>query len=94
MLEELGGLGRKFGTLPDSAPFGRGVNCQIQVQAAQATYERVCTEGCTIILPLETRWYRIDPDTEGGNMQFVVADPDGYLMRIFSEQGTRNVGTK
>ena len=41
-------------------------------------------------MPLEERWYRRE-DEELGNRQFVVADPDGYLLRFFTNLGTRPV---
>jgi hypothetical protein len=37
---------------------------------------------------METRWYRIGR-IERGNRQFVVADPDGYLLRFFEDLGER-----
>lgn len=40
------------------------------------------------MIELEERWYR--PDAfEAGNRQFVVADPDGYLLRFFEDLGRR-----
>jgi hypothetical protein len=41
-----------------------------------------------LYLPLEEKWYRRD-GTEVGNRQFVVADPDGYLVRPFEDLGER-----
>ncbi|HEY0476960.1 MAG TPA: hypothetical protein VGD37_05520 [Kofleriaceae bacterium] len=37
---------------------------------------------------MEERWYRRN-DHEVGNRQFVVADPDGYLLRFFGDLGQR-----
>ena len=45
-------------------------------------------EGVHLMPPLEERWYRQD-QTETGHRQFVVADPDGYLLRFFSSLATR-----
>ena len=39
-------------------------------------------------LPLEGRWYRRGAG-EVGNRQFAVADPDGYLLRFFTDLGER-----
>jgi hypothetical protein len=36
----------------------------------------------------ETRWYRVD-DEEAGVHQFLVQDPDGYLIRFQSSIGRR-----
>ena len=37
------------------------------------------------------RWYRKN-GAEVGNRQFVVADPDGYLLRFFEDLGSRAAG--
>lgn len=37
---------------------------------------------------MEERWYRVN-EQETGNRQFVVADPDGYLLRFFEDLGLR-----
>jgi hypothetical protein len=44
--------------------------------------------GAAIYIPLEERWYRRG-DEEAGNRQFVVVDPDGYLLRFFTSLGRR-----
>lgn len=88
MLEEAGGPGRRFSTAPLERPYGRGVNLQIEVSDVDALYAAVRNAGLTIIIPIEERWYRHD-DIELGNRQFVVADPDGYLLRFFSSLGRR-----
>ena len=77
-----------FGTAPLEFPFGRGVNLQIEVSAVDPLYASVQRAGLTVPIPLEERWYRQD-DSEAGNRQFVVADPDGYLLRFFQDLGTR-----
>ena len=89
MLEEAAGPGRRFGTAPLEHPFGRGVNLQIRVSDVDALHARVMAAGLTVPIPLEERWYRHD-DSELGNRQFVVADPDGYLLRFFSGLGRRS----
>jgi catechol 2,3-dioxygenase-like lactoylglutathione lyase family enzyme len=88
MLESATGPGRRFRTAPLDHPYGRGVNFQIEVDDVDALYERVVHSGLTPLIVLEERWYRQD-DRESGNRQFVVADPDGYLLRFFSDLGER-----
>jgi len=39
-------------------------------------------------MPVEDKWYRRD-DSEVGQRQFVVADPDGYLLRLAQPPGRR-----
>lgn len=69
-------------------PYGRGINMQIEVSDVQSLYERVRASGSRIYLQLEDRWYRRD-DVLLGNRQFVVLDPDGYLLRFFEDLGQR-----
>jgi catechol 2,3-dioxygenase-like lactoylglutathione lyase family enzyme len=90
MLEEFGGPGRRFFDAPLVHPYGRGVNFQIEVADARAIYERVLAGGFAVPIPLEDRWYRREA-IENGNRQFVVADPDGYLLRFFTDLGQRPV---
>jgi catechol 2,3-dioxygenase-like lactoylglutathione lyase family enzyme len=88
MLEEAAGPGRHFQSAPLERPFGRGVNFQIEAANVDALHERVREAGFEIVIPIEERWYRRD-QMESGNRQFVVADPDGYLLRFFSDLGRR-----
>ena len=90
MLEEAAGPGRRFRTAPLEHPFGRGMNLQIAVSNIETLASEVRQAGSTIVVPLEERWYR-HGDNELGQRQFVVADPDGYLLRFFSDLGTRQV---
>lgn len=91
MIDQIG-IGRTFdgGHLPDAYPFGRGLNVQIQVSSVTSLLERLEAEKHPLFLPLEDRWYRVG-DVEAGNRQFVVADPDGYLLRFFQDLGERPV---
>lgn len=73
-----------------SFPFGRGMNLSIEVREVGRLYERVQRSGARILVPLEGRWYRQDAG-ETGNRQFVVMDPDGYLLRPFEGLGRREL---
>jgi hypothetical protein len=88
MLEEATGPGRRFQTAPLERPFGRGVNFQIRVSDVDTLYARCEQNGYAIHIPLEDRWYRRD-GVDLGNRQFVVVDPDGYLLRFYSDLGDR-----
>jgi catechol 2,3-dioxygenase-like lactoylglutathione lyase family enzyme len=90
MLEEAAGPGPRFRTAPLEYPYGRGVNFMIEVADVMATYERACAAQAQVLIPLEERWYRRD-QIENGNRQFVVVDPDGYLLRFYTYLGKRNV---
>ncbi|MHA6688222.1 bleomycin resistance protein [Mesorhizobium sp. A556] len=91
MLEELSGPGRRFHSVPMEFPFGRGMNLQIEVSDVSSLYSNVQKSDLVVHIPLEERWYR-QGNIETGNRQFVVADPDGYLLRFFSDVGERPVG--
>ena len=88
MLEEAAGPGRRFRTAPLEHPFGKGMNLQIAVTDVDALHASVLQAGLVVVVALEERWYR-QGQTEVGNRQFVVADPDGYLLRFFSPSGRR-----
>ena len=91
MLEEAAGPGRRFRTAPLEHPFGRGMNLMIEVPEVDRLYDRVKIAAFTIVIPLEERWYRQD-EVENGLRQFVVADPDGYLLRFSVHLGQRPAG--
>ena len=80
--------GRRFLLGELSHPYGRGMNLQIQVDDVAALYAAVQASACTVLLPLEDKWYRQDR-VLCGNRQFVVQDPDGYLLRFFEDLGRR-----
>lgn len=71
-------------------PFGRGINFQIDTTDATGLYEKAKASGAKIILDLEDKWYRIG-DIEGGNRQFIVLDPDGFMLRFAEDLGERPV---
>jgi catechol 2,3-dioxygenase-like lactoylglutathione lyase family enzyme len=89
MLDEIG-RGRTFDAGgPLERPLGRGLNLQIAVPAVAPLLAALATADWPLYLPLEEKWYRRDA-AEFGNRQFVVADPDGYLLRLFEPLGSRN----
>lgn len=89
MLQQADGPGRRFRTAPLEHPYGRGVNLQIEIADSRALYERLRERGVRAVVPLEEKWYRSE-EREFGNRQFVVADPDGYLLRFFTDLGSRS----
>lgn len=70
-------------------PLGRGINFQIEIRDIQTLYKRFLDAGYPLFLEIEDKWYRMK-DEETGNRQFLVQDPDGYLLRFFEDLGTRS----
>lgn len=92
MIDEIG-RGRTFGNghLPDAYPFGRGLNLQIRVSSLAALLESLVAGDIPLYLEPEEKWYRRG-HIELGQRQFVVADPDGYLLRFYEDTGERRIG--
>ena len=88
MLQEAAGPGRRFRTAPLEPPFGRGVNLQVAVPDVGSLHASAVAASLNLVIPLEERWYR-QGNREAGHRQFVVADPDGYLLRFFTALGWR-----
>jgi catechol 2,3-dioxygenase-like lactoylglutathione lyase family enzyme len=91
MIDEIG-QGRTFdgGHAPDAYPFGRGLNVQIEVALIANMLASIKQHGLPLYLEPEEKWYRVG-DRETGNRQFVIADPDGYLLRFFEGLGQRAI---
>ncbi|MDW8845077.1 VOC family protein [Erwinia sp. MMLR14_017] len=89
MIDQIG-EGRTFdeGHQPNCYPFGKGLNVQILVPSIAPLIESLSQYGIGLFLPVEDRWYRVEAE-ESGNRQFIVADPDGYLLRFYQRLGKR-----
>lgn len=87
MLEQRG-VGRNWVTGPLEPPLGRGINFQISVADADEVAAAVLATGRELFMPPETKWYRVGGD-EVGVRQFLVTDPDGYLIRFQASLGRR-----
>lgn len=66
-----------------SYPFGNGINFQLEVPNIDNIYNNLVKNNYHIAFPIEENWYRQN-DKLLGNREFLVQDPDGYLLR-FSE---------
>ena len=86
MIDQIG-IGRDFdaGLTRADRPFGRGLNLQAEVPSVDAVLARL---GSAPVVPRETRWYRRD-GVEHGQVQAVIADPDGYLVRVCEPVASR-----
>ncbi|GAB3136224.1 VOC family protein [Marisediminicola antarctica] len=89
MLEQVS-VGRNWVTSELEAPLGRGINFQISVPDTDAIVERLELAGVELFMQPETRWYQL-ADDEAGVSQFLVTDPDGYLIRFQSSVGRRPI---
>jgi len=71
-------------------PLGRGVNFQIKVDEIGSMLLRIRQNNIRLFMEPEDKWYRKD-DYEVGNRQFLIQDPDGYLLRFFEDLGDRKI---
>lgn len=90
MIEGLTDKSRVWKTGALEQPFGRGMHFQINVPNIQELYNKFKSISYPIYLEMEEKWYRVN-DKEGGHKQFLVQDPDGYLLRFYEDLGTRAV---
>ena len=88
MLEEMRGAARQWISGPIEKPFGRGVNLQIEGNDWSRQLANLREEEWPLYLEPEDRWYRMG-DEEVGQRQFLVQDPDGYLLRLCQPIGKR-----
>lgn len=87
MLDQIG-VGRTWRTGELDVPLGRGVNLQIGVPSLEEPLQRLAAARWSLFLEPEEKWYRTGKQ-EAGVVQFLVQDPDGYLLRLQSSIGTR-----
>jgi len=86
-------LGRSFVNGELTHPYGRGINLMIEVSDISVLLDSVQKANAPLYLDIEDKWYRKN-DTELGNRQFVIADPDGYLLRFFQDLGAWPAGER
>ena len=70
-------------------PFGRGINLQIAVKDVNPILESLQKNKCGLFRNAEDNWYR----KEGkllGCQEFLIQDPDGYLLRFSQFIGTKD----
>ena len=87
MLQELSNDEKwDVGTL--SYPFGNGINFQLEVSNVDEIYQRFQNAGYKIAFEMEENWYRQDNKLLG-NKEFLIQDPDGYLLRFTQDLGEK-----
>ena len=79
----------KWELSPLTYPFGNGINFQLEVDSVDRIYSKL-KEHYPIAFEIEENWYRQD-DKLLGNKEFLVQDPDGYLLRFSEDLGEKEV---
>ena len=89
MLQELSD-NDKWNLAPLTYPFGNGINFQLEVDSVDRIYSKLKEHNYPIAFDIEENWYRQD-DKLLGNKEFLVQDPDGYLLRFSEDLGEKEV---
>lgn len=71
-------------------PFGRGINFQIGVNKIKPIINNLKKNNYPIFADPKENWYRKDIFLVG-NKEFLVQDPDGYLLRFAENLGTKKL---
>ena len=69
-------------------PFGNGINFQLEVEDIDKIYNNFKNNNYAIAFDIEENWYRQD-DKMLGNKEFLIQDPDGYLLRFMQDLGEK-----
>ena len=75
-------------TGPLERPYGRGIMLQVYVDGLDEVLSIVSERGVPLHSPLREVWRR-HGDREGGQREFFLQDPDGYLIMIAQKIGER-----
>lgn len=69
-------------------PFGNGINFQLEVKDIDKIYNNFKNNNYAIAFDIEENWYRQN-DKLLGNKEFLIQDPDGYLLRFMHDLGEK-----
>ena len=75
---------------PLDYPRGRGLNISIDCPDSKKLANHLSENGIELRKPIEENWYR-ENQILHGERNFLVQDPDGYLLRFTEKLGTRPV---
>ena len=89
MLQEIA-KNNKWDIAPLTYPFGNGINFQLEVENLDAIYNNFKNSNYKITFDIEENWYRQDNKLLG-NKEFLIQDPDGYLLRFSEDLGEKEV---
>lgn len=62
-------------------PFGNGINLSMRVSDVNEKYKKLKSKGIKMFRELEVHTYKCD-DVEYSDSEFLLQDPDGYLLRF------------
>lgn len=71
------------------SPFGRGVNFQMELSDIGSVYSQLKAAQVELYRELSEAWYDIG-DKLSGQREFLVQDPDGYLLRFSQYLGEKS----
>jgi hypothetical protein len=80
----------KWNIAPLKYPFGNGINFQLEVENVDKIYNLLKENNYEIAFEMEENWYRQDNKLLG-NKEFLVQDPDGYLIRFLEDLGEKEI---
>ncbi len=80
----------KWDIAPLKHPFGNGINFQLEVDNVDKIYSLLKKNNYKIAFEMEENWYRQDNKLLG-NREFLVQDPDGYLLRFSQDLGEKHI---
>ena len=90
MISEFHGDGWNVGEL--ARPYGRGINLQIECSDVEGLREDLARSSYPLYRGIEEAWYETG-DVLSGQLEFLVQDPDGYLLRFSEFLGERDKTT-
>ena len=80
----------KWAVAPLTYPFGNGINFQLEVDNLDKIYNNLKDSNYKVTFDIEENWYRQN-DKLLGNKEFLVQDPDGYLLRFSEDLGEKEI---
>ncbi|WP_193558014.1 bleomycin resistance protein [Aeromonas sobria] len=86
MLEQVHPAGWQVGAL--EPPFGRGINLQMELTDIQPLLDRLQRADIVLFRQPAEVWYPVG-EMLAGQREFLLQDPDGYLLRFVQYLGER-----
>jgi len=71
-------------------PFGRGINFQIEIKNIKPLLKSLKNNNYKIFVKPQDNWYRQGKKLLGCR-EFLIQDPDGYLLRFSQDLGVKSV---